>query len=262
MEVVEERETSSLRARRKKSSVSLSCCFNGHRRADSFDVVSSSCVSPSPKMSPSAWMRSKTNYELPDIKIKGRYKNLMSRMGRHRRHSSADFSYDPLSYSLNFEDGDHHHHDTYDAAEEFPVRSFAARLPSSPPSPAAADGRRKMLQINMMMPRSKTPEHELPTTSSTRRAAAVAEVRKSLELLPTPSRKVEDLRSSRSSEDVAEGRGSPDIPTPTRPRKVITTTPETTKRNSNINDMRRNLEEVSSTLVVSPTSRQVLVELC
>lgn len=46
-------------------------------------------------------------------------------MGRHRRHSS-DFSYDPLSYALNFED-------EVVESEESPVRSFASRLPTSPP---------------------------------------------------------------------------------------------------------------------------------
>lgn len=150
----------------------------------------------------------------------------MSRMGRHRRHSSAEFSYDPLSYALNFEDNDHDSSE----AEEFPMRSFASRLPASPPP---AGGR-------MAMPHQ---HHELPTTS--RRAAAVAEVRRSLEL-PT-SRKVEELRSSRSSE-TAEVRRSLDIPTP---RKVVTSI-----------DMRRSLDDVSPALVVSPTSRQVLVELC
>lgn len=48
--------------------------------------------------------------------------------GKHRKHYSAEFRYDPLSYSLNFEDG-------FDADDEAPLRSFSSRLPPSPPPP-------------------------------------------------------------------------------------------------------------------------------
>lgn len=266
----EEHETSSLRARRKKSSVSLGCCFNRHHRAESLDASSSSSsVPPSPgssrRISPSAWIRSKTN-DLPDVKIKGRYRGLMSCMRRHRRHSSADFTYDPLSYSLNFEDDDH---DSSDVTREFPMRSFAARLPLSPPRSAAGDGDQiRMKQQPQMLIR--TP----PQPTSTTRAAAVAEVRKSLQQLdvetpagrtrgspelPTPINNIirmqhhvgEEIRKSRSSDHVGElMRRSLDFPhPPATPRKVILTptTPTTTN--------------TTSTSTATPTSRQVLVEL-
>ncbi|CAI9775497.1 unnamed protein product [Fraxinus pennsylvanica] len=99
----DEHEMSSLRERRKKSPISLSCFF---QRNHSFDGSSSSPRSPTstPKKSPSAWIRSKA-HDFPEIKHKCR--NLISRIGRQRCHSSADFSYDPLSYSLNFDHDDH-----------------------------------------------------------------------------------------------------------------------------------------------------------
>ncbi|KAL2471874.1 Uncharacterized protein Adt_40010 [Abeliophyllum distichum] len=101
--MADEHEMSSLRERRKKSPISLTRCFQ--RNHHSFNGSASATTStPTPKKSPSSWIRSKAN-ELPEIKHKCR--NFMSRMGRHRRHSSADFSYDPLSYSLNFDPDDH-----------------------------------------------------------------------------------------------------------------------------------------------------------
>lgn len=107
----DERDIASLKHTRKKSSLSLSGCFNRRRGFGSFD-----CSASTP--SPSSWFRSKGQDTSPEIKPR-------SRMGRHRRHSS-DFSYDPLSYALNFED-------EVVESEESPVRSFASRLPTSPP---------------------------------------------------------------------------------------------------------------------------------
>ncbi|CDP18802.1 unnamed protein product [Coffea canephora] len=267
----EEHETSSLRARRKKSSVTLRCCFNGHRRADSLDAPSSSSVLPSPsssrRMSPSAWIRSKTN-ELPDVKIKGTYRGLMSCMRRHRRHSSADFSYDPLSYSLNFEDDDH---ESSEGTGEFPMRSFAARLPLSPPRSATGDGDQIRMKQQPQMTSRTTPQPTIAGSPSTTRAAAVAEVLKSLQQLDveTPAGRTrgtpelsppihntrkqqhlaEEIRKSRSSDHDHAGelmRRSLDLPhPPPTPGKVIltSTTPTT------------------SASTTTPTSRQVLVEL-
>ncbi|KAL2237367.1 UNVERIFIED_CONTAM: hypothetical protein Sindi_0928400 [Sesamum indicum] len=151
MEVeVEEHEMTSLRARRKKSSVgSIACCFSStphHRRRSSFDATFSSSDSiphPSPRISPSTWIKSMTTDS--DI-IKGRCRNFISRMTRHRRHSSADFSYDPLSYSLNF------HDDAPSSDHEFRAMNFASRLPTSPPT-------------RRTIPKTTTPfDHNLPTT--------------------------------------------------------------------------------------------------
>ncbi|KZV57874.1 hypothetical protein F511_03443 [Dorcoceras hygrometricum] len=106
----EEYDACSLRERRKKSSISLSSCFkaSNHHRTGSWDTT---------LRSPAA---------LPEIKEKCR--NLISRMGRHRRHSSAEFSYGPLSYALNFENDVPSSPD-----DELRINNFTSRLPSSPP---------------------------------------------------------------------------------------------------------------------------------
>ncbi|GLT63341.1 hypothetical protein SLA2020_359140 [Shorea laevis] len=74
--------------------------------------------------SPYAWIKS-TAQDLPEIR--DRCKNLISRIGwarsRNHRSHSADFSYDPLSYALNFED------DTR-VLDELPL-NFSARLAAS-----------------------------------------------------------------------------------------------------------------------------------
>ncbi|KAA8525531.1 hypothetical protein F0562_007386 [Nyssa sinensis] len=91
------------------------------------------------KRSPSTWLRSRA-HELPEIK--GKCRNLISRMGRHRR-NSADFSYDPLSYALNFDDGAADD----DRDDGSPVRNFSRRLPRSPPTPRS---------VAPQMPRTET----------------------------------------------------------------------------------------------------------
>ncbi|KAL3650672.1 hypothetical protein CASFOL_007075 [Castilleja foliolosa] len=149
---MEEEQEINRSLRRKKSSVvgNITSCFNGaihtqHRRRASLDgsepFSSSSPVSAShhrKPTTPSAWFKSKTN-DLPEIK--GRCRNFISRMGRHRRHSSADFSYDPLSYSLNFDD-------VSPSSSDTAMMDFNARLPVTPP-------RRTPFQDQHHLPRSK-----------------------------------------------------------------------------------------------------------
>ena len=97
-----------------KFSMCLCCCFRGLELAGSLSkrrLVGRS----------SAWLRS-TARELPVIKEKCR--NLMARMWKRHR-NSVDFSYDPLSYALNFDDGEN------DEAQM--MKSFSARLPALPP---------------------------------------------------------------------------------------------------------------------------------
>lgn len=82
--------------------------------------------------------------------LKDKCKNLMSRIGaggvgggggggRHRRRHSADFKYDPLSYALNFDEGENDDGHGYGNGEpshdsvDVPLRNFASRLPASPP---------------------------------------------------------------------------------------------------------------------------------
>lgn len=64
---------------------------------------------------------------------RGRSRGIRHRIGRrhHRQSLSADFSYDPSSYALNFENEEGH--------EELPIRNFSSRLPASPPSSPPAN---------------------------------------------------------------------------------------------------------------------------
>ncbi|CAN4076899.1 unnamed protein product [Withania somnifera] len=119
-----EHDMSSLRAKYETTS-SLSCCFfNSHRRSDLFES------SPSPTRFSSCWFRNKTTHDQSFPEIRGKCKSFIHRMDRQRRHVSADFSYDPLSYAMNFEDDE----TSFDDYEDFPARNFAARLPLSLPS--------------------------------------------------------------------------------------------------------------------------------
>ncbi|XP_021893507.1 uncharacterized protein LOC110811340 [Carica papaya] len=72
--------------------------------------------------SPYTWLKSTAH----ELEVKEKCLGLIARIGAKsgRKHHSADFSYDPFSYALNFED------DHFDDAEFHP--SFASRLPSSP----------------------------------------------------------------------------------------------------------------------------------
>lgn len=152
----DEQETSNLHARRKSRSHigKLSCCFHpDHRRAGSlFDFSSTSApttTAPSPNgKSPSPRTRSKP---------------FRSRTGKHRRYS-ADFSYDPHSYSLNFEDNGLNE---LPSEPEDPTRNFSSRLRASPP-PRLFGGD------------TSEPDHDHLRSSS--RVPSIAEVMKNLEL--------------------------------------------------------------------------------
>lgn len=90
-----------------------------------------------------AMMRSSKSDE---FNLKGKCRSLMSRIGtttprghHHRKSHSTDFRYDPLSYSLNFDN------DASDV-DDFPFRNFISRLPPSPS--------RGRLQSSLAPPRS------------------------------------------------------------------------------------------------------------
>ncbi|KAI3691312.1 hypothetical protein L2E82_49631 [Cichorium intybus] len=126
MEEDHKTQSPSFRDRRRKSTLKISC-FNRH--SDSH--IHSSTPSPTLKKSPSTWFRSKLR--LNDLAALldqnpgdgGKHCRYRSSGGtiinRHRRHSTTEFNYDPISYSLNFEDDRLH------------TTNFLSRLPLSPP---------------------------------------------------------------------------------------------------------------------------------
>lgn len=122
-----------------KQFLCFTCCFTTNRRAES----SSSTTTKHPLFlirSSSQWIKSRASVDLPEIKHKcrnllGRIGNSTGKQNHRRRRSSADFSYDPLSYALNFEEETCRNDD-----DDFTIKNFAARLPSSPlPSCAFSD---------------------------------------------------------------------------------------------------------------------------
>lgn len=117
-----------------KHSLLFSCCFRRHRRQVLDSPPPSSTVTASSDDKPTViWLKKKVaSHEFKD-EIKDKCITVFSRIGnasrgKHKRHSSAEFRYDPLSYSLNFEDG-------FDCDDEAPLRNFSSRLPPSPPPP-------------------------------------------------------------------------------------------------------------------------------
>ncbi|KAK7265150.1 hypothetical protein RJT34_32766 [Clitoria ternatea] len=101
-----------------RSSLCFSCCFPHHRVR--------------PKLVRSASLHTKSRpSDFSFLQLKDKCCNFISRIGRHRRHHSADFHYDALSYALNFEE------DAGDERSVHDLRSFSARLPPSPPPKAA-----------------------------------------------------------------------------------------------------------------------------
>jgi len=85
-------------------------------------------ISPSGSSgSPSSWFKkSPTSNGGEFSRIRGRSQRCrMGRKHQHRQSQSADFSYDPSSYALNFENET--------AQEDIPIMNFSSRLPRSPP---------------------------------------------------------------------------------------------------------------------------------
>ncbi|XP_015081656.1 uncharacterized protein LOC107025379 [Solanum pennellii] len=106
-----------------KNSLCFSCCFTHRNTTTKLHALD---YHPPPSRQPSS---SDENPSLiwikPDIKDKCRtiFNFISNGNGnRHKRHSSAEFRYDPLSYSLNFED-------------DAPLTNFSSRLPPSPSPP-------------------------------------------------------------------------------------------------------------------------------
>ncbi|KAJ7958551.1 Interleukin-2 receptor subunit beta like [Quillaja saponaria] len=113
------------------------CCFSSHNNVhanhEQLHHQDYSFKPRTPRMpkSPYAWLKKSMANESPDFRGRSA-RFIISRSGwrSHRHFHSVDFSYDPSSYALNFED------DTrLTDAEDFPLRNFSSRLPASPLSP-------------------------------------------------------------------------------------------------------------------------------
>nr|XP_043622353.1 uncharacterized protein LOC122593946 [Erigeron canadensis] len=121
-----------------KQYLCFSCCFTTNNRHESLHFESSSSSNKynnnnnnNPPMflisTSSQWIKSRASVDIPEIKNKCR--NMLGRIGNQnhrRRRSSADFSYDPLSYALNFEED-------YVEDDKNHGKDFSKRLPPSPP---------------------------------------------------------------------------------------------------------------------------------
>lgn len=132
---------SSLKERLKNSI----CCFTGNVHHDSSFgqnegfynklQIPRTPISPAGSSTTSLWGKKTSPTSgsecAGDHPTRFRGRSIKSRVGRrihhhHRQSQSADFSYDPSSYALNFENES--------PEEDFPFRDFNSRLPSSPPS--------------------------------------------------------------------------------------------------------------------------------
>ncbi|KAK6942230.1 hypothetical protein RJ641_027607 [Dillenia turbinata] len=108
-----ERDSPSLK-QKLKSSFRLPCFSPQHHHDSSVDLQ--------PRLLRSlSWIRSRT-HESPEFRVKDKRRHFIPRLGvGHRRRSvSTDFSYDPLSYALNFDDGSFD--DSY--VDEIPLRKY------------------------------------------------------------------------------------------------------------------------------------------
>ncbi|GER48838.1 NHL domain-containing protein [Striga asiatica] len=102
---------------RLRQSLCFSCCFR--RRHIHLHPPPPQPSDGSPVL---VWVGIKGPHELSMSEIKEKCRAMLGlSAARHKRHSSAEFSYDPLSYALNFEDGSN-----FD--DEAPLRNFSAKF--------------------------------------------------------------------------------------------------------------------------------------
>ncbi|KAL7134585.1 hypothetical protein ABFS83_11G036800 [Erythranthe nasuta] len=113
-----------------KRSLCFSCCFR--RRNRRHLILHSPPPSPPSDDNPALiWVGTAGPHDHSLSEIKEKCRTMLGISGvKHKRHSSVEFRYDPLSYALNFEDG-------FDFDDEAPLKNFSARLPRSPTVPAA-----------------------------------------------------------------------------------------------------------------------------
>lgn len=121
--------TSSSLKQKLRSSICFSCCFNVHGGSgqDGGGGGGDDCED---RPIPIARL-------LPELGE--RWRDVVARIGSRRRRLAGEFRYDPLSYSLNFDEGAAADDDDGPlAGDGFQVRNFSSRLPPSPPLTAAA----------------------------------------------------------------------------------------------------------------------------
>lgn len=125
----------------------------------------------------------------------------MSRLGRHRRHASADFHYDPLSYALNFADEEA----TVEVDQD--DHNFVSRLPVTPPRRRPGnDLAAKMNALELRGNGNREP---------TQRDTAAGELRNNVFEVLMPRDKVEAGRSSRSPRSPSkDGRKNVEVSSP------------------------------------------------
>lgn len=115
-----------------KQSLCFSCCFRRRHGQGHHLPLHHSPPSPSDNNPTVIWFKTKGPHDHSLLEIKEKCRTMLGFSGvKHKRHSSAEFRYDPLSYALNFEDGFDYDDD------EAPLKNFSARLPPSPPLTAA-----------------------------------------------------------------------------------------------------------------------------
>ncbi|KAI4337279.1 hypothetical protein L6164_015715 [Bauhinia variegata] len=107
-----------------KSSI---CCFAGTMDAplENGEHYYDKLQTPKTPRTPPIWHKKSGQYS-PDSNRQRSHGHKSRMCRKHRQSHSADFTYDPSSYALNFED----HNRTDD--DEFPFRDFSSRLPASP----------------------------------------------------------------------------------------------------------------------------------
>ncbi|KAG9456220.1 hypothetical protein H6P81_000728 [Aristolochia fimbriata] len=132
MDQVRERNRDSWTKLKLRLMLCLWCCYRGERRQSGITAPEAE-EKPRLLRSSSAWLRSRAQ-EIPELREKCR--SMISRMRRSRKHSSTDFRYDPLSYALNFDEGEDE-----TQLDDFRYRNFSSRLTATPtasPGPAGA----------------------------------------------------------------------------------------------------------------------------
>ncbi|CAK8569989.1 unnamed protein product [Lathyrus sativus] len=121
------------------------CCFTGniHHHDSSFEegegfynklrIPKTPISPPGSTCSSSLWFKKSPPCNGSEFsRVRGRSIRALVGLkhGHHRQSHSADFSYDPLSYALNFENES--------AQDDVPMKAFSSRLPQSPPSSSSS----------------------------------------------------------------------------------------------------------------------------